>query len=86
MATKTPSRANPRRPDLLGGFSSLTLDPSPRLRRARHRLAPDRGTILADAWKVTGRALTAAMISVGRAFGSEIRAVRPRSSKRSGSS
>jgi hypothetical protein len=82
MATKTrPQGAMRRKPNLTAGFDSLTLDPSPRLRRTRERVARESQATIGSAWKYTGQALAAAMISVSRTFASQARANPPRSSK-----
>lgn len=60
------TRAVSRWPDLLTGFDSLTLDPSPRLRRARQNLTGQHQDPVAAAWRDVGRALADAMISAGR--------------------
>jgi hypothetical protein len=50
--------------DLLGGFRSLTLDPSPQLRRSRESLANRRP--MASAWTVVGKAMRQSTDAVGR--------------------
>jgi hypothetical protein len=66
MAIKArPQQAKRRRPDLLTGFDSLTLDPSFRLRRTRHKLMGGQATI-ESAWKIVGQALVRAMLNVSR--------------------
>jgi hypothetical protein len=54
---------------LVTGFDSLTLDPSPRLRRARDELARSSEAGIAEVWKSVGRALAEAMTSVSRTLG-----------------
>ncbi len=82
MATKTrPQGTARRKPRLTAGFDSLTLDPSPGLRRTRGRMARESQTTIGSAWKYTGKALVAAMISVSRTYTAQARANPPRSSK-----
>jgi hypothetical protein len=70
-----------RKPSLTAGFDSLTLDPSSRLRRTRERMGPESLATVGSAWKYTGKALVAAMISVSRTFTTQARAIPPQSSK-----
>jgi hypothetical protein len=87
MATKTrPQRMKRRKSGLADGFDSLTLDPSPRLRRTRQQMARQSHSTMGNAWKNTGQALVAAMISVSRTFTSQARENLPQSSRRSSSS
>ena len=70
-----------RKPSLTAGFDSLTLDPSPRLRRTRDRMGRESQATIGSAWRYTGKALATAMISVSRTFTAQARANQPRSSK-----
>lgn len=63
-------RKTPRRPSrLLEGFDSLTLDPSPRLRRLRMEMSRPPEAGLESAWKTVGEAMAEAVRSLGRTFG-----------------
>jgi hypothetical protein len=64
----TGRQTRPKKPlalgdQLLRGFDGLTLDPSPRLRRARSRLRTS-GTF-ERAWRDVGKAIAEAVRSVG---------------------
>lgn len=54
---------------LLEGYDSLTLDPSPSLRRTREALSRTPESGMESAWKTVGRALVQAMRSVSSTFG-----------------
>jgi hypothetical protein len=84
--TTRPQRTASRKSALTGGFDSLTLDPSVRLRRTRQKMAGESQDTIGNAWKLTGQALVAAMISIGRTFSEQSQTDRLRSSKRSKSS
>jgi hypothetical protein len=49
---------------LLGGYDSLTLDPSPRLRRVREEMSRPPEEAMQSAWKMVGRALLEAMRTI----------------------
>jgi hypothetical protein len=82
MATRTRPQMKRRAPGLMAGFDSLTLDPSPRLRQTRLRMAREGSATMGEAWKSTGQALVAAMISVSRTLARPSRANPRQSSKR----
>jgi len=62
--TKTPKTAR-RKPRLVTGFDSLTLDPSPRLRRVREEMTQEEPTSLEEAWRSVGRAFVTAISDIG---------------------
>lgn len=61
-------KARKRRSRLLEGFDSLTLDPSPRLRRVREEMSRTPEAGIESAWKAVGEAMTEAMRSIGKTF------------------
>ena len=69
MGTAPDTRKAPRRRSrLLEGFDSLTLDPSPRLRRVREEMSRPPEAAIENAWKSVGEAMTEAIRSIGRTF------------------
>jgi hypothetical protein len=64
----TTRRSRKRRSILSQGYDSLTLDPSPRLRRTRRELFPPSETALASAWKSVASAMTEAVETAVRAL------------------
>jgi hypothetical protein len=56
MATETrPQVAKRRKSGLMAGFDSLTLDPSPRLRRVRQQMTRQNQATIGNAWKAQGK-------------------------------
>lgn len=66
MATTTRTPKPSRQPDLLTGFDSLTLDPSPRLRRKRRELSRQNQATFQDAWITVGEVLYEVMVRLTR--------------------
>lgn len=60
--SKRPTRTPKAASNLAKGFDSLTLDPSPRLRRARQTAA--KHNPMAQAWIIVGRAMFKSVKSV----------------------
>ncbi len=69
MAAQTPAgREAKARPNLSKGFDALTLNPAPRLRRARrHAMKSDP---LSIGWSMTGQSMVSAVRTVTRSLSS----------------
>jgi hypothetical protein len=64
MAMTSKPKTGRRKSHLMSGFDSLTLDPSPRLRRVRNEMSRPRDAAIADVWKSVARAMGEDMSSV----------------------
>ena len=62
--TKTPKAAR-RKSRLVTGFDSLTLDPSPRLKRVREEMTQEEPASLEEAWRSVARAFVTAISDIG---------------------
>jgi hypothetical protein len=69
--TQDREKVSRRRSRLTTGYDSLTLDPSPRLRRLRREVFPPSETGIENAWKSVGSAMSQAMRTVARALRDE---------------